>query len=461
MKKEKLRPDKAFQVNCRARRYICDRNHNIFTINQMLMVKNLYFSTYWIKILLVTLLVVLGVASFLYNQFLIEKMMEHERSNVELWAKAMEFNSRAVHQETSMNLNRAIRELKTIPQVPDSIITLIEDAEAAGSTEDFIWNELIIPERFVIPSIGIDENEIVYSRNVKDENLNMDQVEEFARLHAPIEIVYESDEGNLRQLIYYGESATVQYLRYFPYIQVLLFALLLGVGYTTYRSITRSEQSNLWVGMAKEAAHQLGTPLSSMYGWIQLLKEKHKEDEGTSDIVYEIEKDITRLRGVAERFNKIGSRPELKKVRLEPIVEQVISYMERRLPQLGKSVEIRRSISSSVKADINAELFQWAIENLVKNAMDAIRENSDDAFVSISVGEEDQKVIIDVEDSGSGIDRKKFKQIFKPGFSTKKRGWGLGLSLTRRIIEEYHKGKIFIQKSELNVGTTVRIVLNN
>jgi len=427
----------------------------------MLMAKNLYFSTYWIKILLVTLLVVLGVASFLYNQFLIEKMMEHERSNVELWAKAMEFNSRPIHQVTSMNLNRAIRELKTIPEVPDSLIALIEDAEAAGSTEDFIWNELIIPERFVIPSIGVDGNEIVYSRNVKDENVNLDQVEEFSQLHAPIEIVYESDEGNLRQLIYYGESATVQYLRYFPYIQVVLFALLLGVGYTTYRSITRSEQSNLWVGMAKEAAHQLGTPLSSMYGWIQLLKEKHKEDESTSDIVYEVEKDITRLRGVAERFNKIGSRPELKKVRLEPIVEQVISYMERRLPQLGKSVEIRRSISSSVKADINAELFQWAIENLVKNAMDAIRESSENAYVAITVKEEDNKVIIDVEDSGSGIDRKKFKQVFKPGFSTKKRGWGLGLSLTRRIIEEYHKGKIFIQKSEPHVGTTVRIVLNN
>lgn len=396
----------------------------------------------------------------MYNQFLIEKLMEHERANVELWAKAMEFNSRPIHQIKSMNLNKAVRELRDIPEMPDSIITLIEDAEAAESTEDFIWNELIIPERFVIPSIIIDGDEIVYARNVKEENKNFDQVRKFSNLHDPIEIVYESDEASLRQLIYYGESATVQYLRYFPYIQIGLLALLLSVGYTTYRSITRSEQSNLWVGMAKEAAHQLGTPLSSMYGWIQLLKERHKENEKTSDIIYEVEKDITRLRGVAERFNKIGSKPELKKIRLEPIIEQVISYMERRLPQLGKSVEIRRSIPPSTKANINAELFQWAIENLVKNAMDAIRDHSNGAYVAITVKKNDNKIIIDVEDSGVGIDRKKVKEVFKPGYSTKKRGWGLGLSLTRRIIEEYHKGKIFIYNSEPNVGTTVRIILD-
>ncbi|MGF1669272.1 MAG: PAS domain-containing sensor histidine kinase [Balneolaceae bacterium] len=424
------------------------------------MAKNLYFSTFWIKLLLAALLIVLGVASFMYNQFLIQKIMEHERENVELWAKALEFNSRPIHQIKSMNLNSAIRQLKEIPQVSDSLIKMIEEAEAAVSSEEFVWDELVIPERFNIPSILVnDDNEIAGSRNIDEKDLSIEKAMEFSKLHEPIEISYETESGNLRQLIYYGESPTVQYLKYFPYIQIGLLVMLLGIGYTTYRSITRSEQSNLWVGMAKEAAHQLGTPLSSMYGWIQLLKEKHKDDDSTSDIVYEIEKDITRLRGVAERFNKIGSKPELKKVRLEPIVEQVISYMERRLPQLGKSVDIQRSISSTVKANINAELFQWAIENLVKNAMDAIRDNSNGAFLAIRVQEADDKVIIDVEDSGSGIDRKNFKDVFKPGFSTKKRGWGLGLSLTRRIIEEYHKGKIFIHASEPNKGTTVRIIL--
>ncbi len=424
------------------------------------MAKHLYLPTFWAKTVLVVLLVLLSAASFFYNQFLINKLMEHERINVELWAKAIEFNSRSIHQTQSMLLNEALAVLNTIPEVPDSVIAAIEEAEAAESADSFISDNIIIPERFAIPSIGVEDGEIVLFRNVDDEDVNMETVREFAGLNEPIEVSYQSENASFRQLIYFGESQLVQYLRYFPYIQIGLLVLLLGIGFTTYRTIKRSEQSNLWVGMAKEAAHQLGTPLSSMYGWVQLLKERHKDDEKTSDIVYEFQKDITRLRDVAERFNKIGSRPELKKIRLEPVIEQVISYMERRLPQLGKNVEIRRSISPSVKVRINAELLQWAIENLIKNAMDAIRKNSDECFVAISVKEDDKKVIIDIEDSGSGIEKSKIKEVFKPGYSTKKRGWGLGLSLTRRIIEEYHKGKIFVLKSEVGAGTTFRIILN-
>jgi len=424
------------------------------------MAKHLYLPTFWAKIVLVVLLILLSAASFFYNQFLIKKLMDHERINVELWAKAIEFNSRSIHQTRSMLLNDALAVLNTIPEVPDSVIAAIEEAEAAESADSFISDNIIIPERFAIPSIGVEDGEIVLYRNVDDENVNMETVREFAALNEPIEVSYEGENASFRQLIYFGESQLVQYLRYFPYIQIGLLALLLGIGFTTYRTIKRSEQSNLWVGMAKEAAHQLGTPLSSMYGWVQLLKERHKDDEKTSDIVYEFQKDITRLRDVAERFNKIGSRPELKKIRLEPVIEQVISYMERRLPQLGKNVEIRRSISPSVKVSINAELLQWAIENLIKNAMDAIRKNSKESFVAISVKEDLKKVIIDIEDSGSGIEKSKIKEVFKPGYSTKKRGWGLGLSLTRRIIEEYHNGKIIILKSEVDVGTTFRIILN-
>jgi len=424
------------------------------------MAKHLYLPTFWAKIVLVVLLILLSAASFFYNQFLIKKLMDHERINVELWAKAIEFNSRSIHQTRSMLLNDALAVLNTIPEVPDSVIAAIEEAEAAESADSFISDNIIIPERFAIPSIGVEDGEIVLYRNVDDENVNMETVREFAALNEPIEVSYEGENASFRQLIYFGESQLVQYLRYFPYIQIGLLALLLGIGFTTYRTIKRSEQSNLWVGMAKEAAHQLGTPLSSMYGWVQLLKERHKDDEKTSDIVYEFQKDITRLRDVAERFNKIGSRSELKKIRLEPVIEQVISYMERRLPQLGKNVEIRRSISPSVKVSINAELLQWAIENLIKNAMDAIRKNSEESFVAISVKEDLKKVIIDIEDSGSGIEKSKIKEVFKPGYSTKKRGWGLGLSLTRRIIEEYHNGKIIILKSEVDVGTTFRIILN-
>src|SRR5699024_5878898 len=162
------------------------------------------------------------------------------------------------------------------------------------------------------------------------------------------------------QYVYYGESPTIRLLRYFPYIQLSLLALLLGIAYVSYRIITRSEQSNLWVGMTKEAAHQLGTPLSSLYGGVELWWEEQKEDEFTKKICRELENDISRLRGVAERFNKIGSEPELISERIEPILDQVLDYMERRLPQLGKNVRVKRSIDPQVKVKVNPELFQWA-----------------------------------------------------------------------------------------------------
>jgi signal transduction histidine kinase len=211
--------------------------------------------------------------------------------------------------------------------------------------------------------------------------------------------------------------------------------------------------------MTKEAAHQLGTPLSSLYGWIQLLKETNSEDDETLSIVYEIENDVDRIKNVTERFNKIGSEPELKSVRIDPIVEQVVDYMVRRLPQLGKKVDVRKSIQTDAKVRLNPELFQWAIENLIKNSMDAIKVKENHSFISISVFENGSSLIIDVEDSGAGIDKKYLNEIFKPGYSTKKRGWGLGLSLTRRIIEDYHDGKIFVLQTEKDKGTTIRISL--
>ncbi len=168
---------------------------------------------------------------------------------------------------------------------------------------------------------------------------------------------------------------------------------------------------------------------------------------------------VGRIKGMTERFNKIGSKPELKSVRVDPIVDQVVDYMVRRLPQLGKKVDVRKSIKTDAKIRLNPELFQWAIENLIKNSMDAIRVKEGESFISVSVFEYGDKLIIDVEDSGAGIDRKYINEIFKPGYSTKKRGWGLGLSLTRRIIEDYHNGKIFVLQSEKNRGTTIRVTL--
>jgi len=415
-----------------------------------------------IKIILVFLLVLLAAASFAYNQVLINKIMDQERKSVELWAKAFEHNVDPIHTEISRNLNYVADMLRTYDDVPDSLSRLIREAEQATITNDFVMNQIIRPEDlFNIPVIVVDEAGFVNAyRYIDDENADMQKlVERFSALHEPITISLQDRDRVQYQYVYYGESPMIQYLRYFPYVQFGILALLLGVGYTTYKSITRSEQSNLWVGMTKEAAHQLGTPLSSIYGWLQLLKDKISKDEDTLSIAYEIENDVSRLKGIAERFNKIGSQPELTSVNPEPIIDDVISYMERRLPQLGKRIEVRKTIQTNAKAKLNPELFQWAIENLIKNSMDAIKKSVTDPYVSISVAQDGPLLIIDVKDSGTGIDKKYAKEIFKPGFSTKKRGWGLGLSLTRRIIEDYHNGRVYVYQTEVNKGTTIRIEL--
>jgi hypothetical protein len=413
----------------------------------------------WIKIILAGLLALLAVASFFYNRILVEELLEHERASVELWAKALEFTNDPVHDEITSNLLQSIDVLQSIEEVPDSVIQMIEEVEAINPTLQFVSDNLLIDTRYSIPTIVIDDEGNISASRFIDGEVSPDMVDEFAEANEPITISRTEGESELRNYIYFGESQTVQYLRYFPFIQFGLLAVLIGIGYLTYRSINRSEKSNLWVGMTKEAAHQLGTPLSSLYGWIQLLKETNKEDDETLSIVYEIENDVGRIKGVTERFNKIGSEPELKSIRIDPIIDQVIDYMVRRLPQLGKKVDVRKSIKTNAKIRLNPELFQWAIENLIKNAMDAIKVREGESFISVSVFENGDSLIIDVEDSGSGIDRKYVNEIFKPGYSTKKRGWGLGLSLTRRIIEDYHDGKIFVLQSEKNKGTTIRITL--
>jgi len=418
-----------------------------------------------VKLILVFLLIFLGIGSVVYNQYLVSKILEQERASVELWTKGIEFNSQPVNEQATTMLLKAIDILQNIEEVPDSVITLIEEADAARSSNDFVTKEIILQDRFRIPTILIDSSDVILaSRNIDSIRLatpgnRNELVRELKSLNTPINFVYGDEKRQITQFVYYGESPTVQMLRYFPYIQILLLGLLLGIGYTTYRSITRSEQSNLWVGMAKEAAHQLGTPISSLYGWLQLLKDEYRYEETAVNIANEIEKDIQRLRGVAERFGKIGSEPELRKMEIGPILEQVVIYMERRLPRLGKAIEVRKNLQARALVRANPELLQWAIENLVKNAMDSLRGKEETAYISVISKVQEGEVIIDIEDSGSGIDIKNVKNIFKPGFSTKKRGWGLGLSLTKRIIEEYHKGSIFVLRSELNEGTTMRITL--
>lgn len=414
-----------------------------------------------VNIVLIGLLILLGIGSFAYNQYLINRILNQEQSGIELWARALEYTSNPLQEEISQNLLQAADFLRQNSVAPDSIIRLIEDAEADRASQTFVTQEIVLnEERFKVPRIIVDQQgEIIFANQV-NAPLNQELIEYYASMNEPIKITLGNAEYSQIQYVYYGESPTVRYLRYFPYIQLSLLALLLGIGFVSYRAITKSEQSNLWVGMTKEAAHQLGTPLSSLYGWVELLREEKKEDPFTQRISNELESDITRLRGVADRFNKIGSEPELHLQRLEPILQEVVDYMEQRLPQFGKGAEVLRQFDSGVKAKVNPDLFQWAMENIIKNAMDAIKSNTSKAMVSIRLHRIENEVYIDVEDTGRGIEKKYQHEIFKPGFSTKKRGWGLGLSLTKRIIEEYHQGKLIILRSELRSGTVMRIILN-
>jgi signal transduction histidine kinase len=418
-----------------------------------------------LKVILIVLLIVLGIGSYAYNQYLVSSMLEKERSSVELWAKAIEYNGKPLHAETRDLLIEAIQEIRRSGNISASQKSNWVEAMRRAESElsnaqlDFVANELIIKNRFQIPSIVTDGNgNILHSRNLNGAKPTQKLIQQFNEANAPIEIVVGDEDFYQRQMVFYGESPTVRWLRYYPYFQFTLLALLIGLGYMSYSSIRRTEQSNLWVGMAKEAAHQLGTPVSSLYGWIELLKSKHADEE-TLQIVHELQNDVKRLQSVADRFNKIGSEPELTLKRIGPILKHVVDYMERRMPQLGKAVKFKKDIDINVQIRLNQELFQWAIENLIKNALDAIKDVTHQAWISIHAHQLEDQLIIDIEDSGMGINKKDLKEIFKPGFSTKKRGWGLGLSLTRRIIEEYHQGELFVLETEPNHGTTMRIVM--
>ena len=273
-------------------------------------------------------------------------------------------------------------------------------------------------------------------------------LEHMAGDNDPIEIEL-ADKG--KRFIYYQNSDLLTKMMYFPYIQLGIIAMFLFIAYIFFSSARKSEQNQVWVGLAKETAHQLGTPLSSMIAWIELLK----MDGRSTETVVELNKDIERLQKITDRFSKIGSEPKLKMENIVTVVHDSVDYIRSRA---SKKVhyQIRQSKDQEIFAPINLHLFDWVIENLCKNAIDAI---GGDGNIEIDVTEEENFVLIDVSDNGKGIPKSKFTTIFNPGYTSKKRGWGLGLSLSKRIINDYHKGKIFVKTSVINKGTTFRIIL--
>lgn len=321
--------------------------------------------------------------------------------------------------------------------------------------ESFYIEGKIIENNRNIPSILVDENDEISSwqnlDSVKAENPEYlkAQLLEMKNQNQPILITFSQ---NKTQKVYYKDSDLLNRLTYYPLALVLILILFLTVIYLFYSSNKAAETNKLWTGMAKETAHQIGTPLSSLLGWIAILKMEKIDDK----YINEIEKDVYRLNIIADRFSKIGSIPELKKQDIVAEAKQVFDYLSSRI---SKQIEFKFITSDEkISANINKELFGWVIENLIKNAVDAMKGKGK---LHLELKQDVKNIKITISDTGKGIPKNKFKQIFKPGFTTKTRGWGLGLSLSKRIVEDYHKGKIFVKKSEIGKGTSIQILLNN
>jgi signal transduction histidine kinase len=391
-----------------------------------------------IKIPLLITAIIIAIGTLIYTQKLVQKLQVTERQIVQLYANGIEYVA---------NTSR-----------PDADIT-------------FMFDNILRPIDFPIINTGPDNKisilnksdikdirNIRYDTSLSNEKLEMffsQKIKEMDAIHKPIEVTYK--DSLVLQKIHYGDSDLIVQLKYYPYLQILIAALFIILGYIGFSSIKRSEQSNIWVGMAKETAHQFGTPISSLMGWLEMLKISYKDPDKVMDIAEEINNDVDRLNKITYRFSKIGAVPERKPKVVYDEAKKVVDYFQRRLPQTGRSVELTISGDKKVCAELNSELFEWVIENLVKNALDAIEQKS--GMINISVKAVKHNVEIDVVDNGKGIEMKRRKDIFRPGYSTKRRGWGLGLSLSKRIIEVYHQGKIYVKTSAPGEGTTFKIIL--
>jgi hypothetical protein len=380
-------------------------------------INKLYEITRHLKLVFIVIAAAIILASTYFTNRLANSLAVEEQKKVEIWAEA-------THQ---------------------SII--------ADENTDITFISSIIQGNTTIPVIMTDEkNNVIGSLNIEEPKTNIEQfynkkIEQF-KAHRPA-IKFKLD--NTVQYIYYDDSLFLKQLYYFPYVQLGVIFVFLLVAFFAFSGTKKAEQNQVWVGLSKETAHQLGTPISSLLAWVDLLKMRHQEDT----LIGEMEKDVNRLGIIAERFSKIGSKPDLQIVSLNETLENAVQYMAKRTSQ-KVTIRCHFPTDEHVFIHLNTPLFEWVIENICKNAIDAM---DGIGSIDITVLNKNEEVIIDVKDTGKGIDKSKFKVVFTPGFTTKKRGWGLGLSLAKRIIEEYHGGKIFVKQSELNMGTVFRIVL--
>ncbi len=387
------------------------------------------------KIVLLVIAVSLVIGMLLYSQRIVNRLLDRQREVLTLYVRSLEY--------------------------------LASDRPGAGDIS-FVFDEVIRSIDFPLILTDARNNPIQpyqsYARNVRlDTTTSLQQQEQFLR-----EVIADLDAQNrpirvtiqdslVLNNVHFGESDLIRQLRWVPFIEIALAALFVLIGYIGFSYIKRSEQSNIWVGMAKETAHQLGTPLSSMMGWMEFLRTRDAASPQLQEAVREMENDVERLNKIAARFSKIGSRPDLKEENLVEVIDGVIAYISKRIPRTGRTVELVVATRGEYRARVNRELFEWVIENLMKNALDAME--GPNSRISFAIAQHANRTTIDVTDTGKGIDPKFHKDVFRPGFSTKTRGWGLGLSLSKRIIEDYHKGRLYVKQSAPGEGTTFRIRL--
>jgi len=389
-----------------------------------------------IKLLLFIVAAFIAVGTLLYTRSIVEKLQNRERKIVELYAQSFSYITSSVDGNNDLTF------------IFENIIQRIDFPLVLTDSEDKIN---LSAGGGGVKNIDIDSTLSPEQQQLFIENM----IIELGEINKPIPILYQ--DSIVLSKIYYGDSELVKRLRYYPYLQIIFAVIFLLMSYTGFSYLKRSEQSNIWVGMAKETAHQLGTPISSLMGWTEIIRMNYQNPDKVLDSADEIENDLTRLNKVTQRFSKIGSKPELKHYSVTEVIAHVISYYSRRLPQIGKNVKLELKQGEEIFADINPELFEWVIENLTKNAIDAIEGRNGE--VCFTVQELKKYIEIEVSDNGKGLDMRKRKEIFRPGYSTKRRGWGLGLSLSKRIIKDYHNGKIFVKHSAPNEGTTFKIIL--
>jgi len=362
--------------------------------------------------------VFIGMGSLIYTDSLVKKLKVEERENVKMWAEATSLISVADTNQDVEFLSSVIDNNNTVP------VILADESDSIISARNFDPEKMKDPE-FLNKAL----NKIKLANN-------------------PILINLENNHFNR---IYYKDSTILTMLIYYPYIQLAIIVLFILVSYLAFSSSRKAEQNQVWVGMSKETAHQLGTPTSSLAGWIEVLQERHPEVSITSELALDVE----RLEKVTERFSRIGSKPSLSNENIVPIILQTIDYLKSRT-----SSKVRFSFEydpgKAVVIPLNPALFEWVIENVCKNAVDSMEGNGK---LNLRLTESEKNAIIDITDTGKGIPKTAFKKIFNPGFTTKQRGWGLGLSLAKRIIEEYHRGRIFVRNSELEKGSCIRIVM--